>query len=122
MTVTYSNLPPPKNNDFGQSTFVNFFSSQLETNASTLDAMVGFFTSRGFDKSSAESIVAVLLYQADKDNINPLSFLDLLKGYDSVQLNSLMAEIINFNRYKTSYLGFGSIFNSNSEVARNILP
>jgi len=122
MPASYSNLPVVKNNSFGQTTFVNFFATQIEVNVSTLDAMVGFFTSRGFETQSAESIVAVLLYQANKDNVNPLTFLDLLKGYTDIQLNSLMAEIINFNRYKTSYLGFGPIFVENNNVSRNILP
>lgn len=121
--MMYTNLPlDKKNNNAGQQTFVNFFSTQIEVDSATLDAMTGFFTSKGFDKVAAASFATVLIAQAKKDNSNPLALLDILKGYDDVQLNSLMAELINFNRYKTSYLGFGPIFSPNTDISRNVLP
>lgn len=123
MTTSYTNLPPViQTNSFGKKTFVNFYNIPLEINASTLDAITAFFTSRNFDTISASSLATVLIAQSKKDNINPLTLLDTLKGYDIVQLNSLMAEIINYNRFKTSYLGFGPIFSPNPNISRNVLP
>jgi hypothetical protein len=123
MASNYNNLPVKlSNNSVGQQAFSNFFVDPIEINASTLDAMTGFFTDKGFEETAALSIASLLIAQAKKDNINPLSFLDILKGYNNLQLNSLIAEIINYNRYKTSYLGFGTIFSSNPLVGRNVLP
>jgi hypothetical protein len=123
MLGSYNNLPkPPKNNSFGQQAFVNFFTDPIEVDAATFDALTGFFISRGFEETAALSISTTLIYQAKKDNVNAMKFIDLLKGYDNVQLNSLMAEILNYNRYKTSFLGFGPNFTPNPAIARNILP
>ncbi len=120
---TYNNLPvKASNNSLGQQAFINFYTNPLEVNASTLDAITGFFISKGFEETAALSIASLLIAQGKKDNINPVSFLDILKGYDSIQLNSLISEVINYNRYKTSYLGFGNIFNPNPTIARNVLP
>lgn len=123
MSANYTNLPvKSSDNSLGQQAFLNFYVSPIEIDASVLDAMTGFFTARGFDLVSAGAFASVLIGQAKKDNINPLNLLDTFKGYNNVQLNSLMAEVINYNRYKTSYLGFGPIFSPNPEIARNVLP
>jgi hypothetical protein len=123
MTTNYTNIPKvSQGNSLGQESFTNYFLDPLEIDPSTLDAITGFFTARGFDLNSASSFASILIYQAKKDNVNPLSFLDIMKGYNNIQLNSLIAEIVNYNRFKTSYLGFGSIFTPNPEVARNVLP
>jgi len=123
MNSNYTNLPPVVNrNTIDQKAFVNFYVSPLEVDSQTLDVVTGFFTSRGFDISAAASFASVILAQAKKDNTNPLTIIDTLKGYDNLQLNSLVAEITNYNRYKTSFLGFGPIFNANPEIARNVLP
>lgn len=123
MSVNYTNLPSNAiANTSGRQAFVNFFSSPLEIDSNTLDAMAGFFTSKGFDNNAAISLSSVLIAQSKKDNINPLTLIDTLKGFNTVELNSLIAEIINYNRYKTSFLGFGPLFSPNPEVSRNILP
>jgi hypothetical protein len=87
-----------------------------------LDAITGFFTSRGFDISAAQSLATVIIFQAKKDNYNPLQIIDTMKGLNDVELNSLIAEIINYNRYKTSVLGSGLTPTSNIEINRNIIP
>lgn len=122
MTKYYTNLPPTiSNNNFGNRAFVNFFTETLEVDGATLDAMTGFFTSKEFDEISSASLASVLIFQANKDGINPLALIDTLKGLTNLELNSLIAEIINYNRYKTSYLGFGPIFIPNLEISRTIL-
>lgn len=123
MTISYTNLPPNTSvKNLGEKELINYFTNPLELNAGVLDAMVGFFTSRGFDKTVSESLATVLIYQAKKDNFNPLELTDTLKGYNSLELNSLIAEIVNYNRYKTSFLGFNTTLSTNSEVNRNVLP
>lgn len=121
--TNYTNLPAAQqSNTLGQKAFVNYFTSELEINPAVLDALKSFFTSRGFAEDSALSLASTLIAQAKKDNVNAMSFIDILKGYSNLELNSLIAEIVNNNRFKTSYLGFGNIFFPNPEIARNVLP
>jgi hypothetical protein len=51
-----------------------------------------------------------------------MSLLDTLKGLDSVDLSALVAEIMNYNRLKTSFLGYATKFTPHNEIVRNILP
>lgn len=124
MTTSYTNLPASQksNNDLNNKTFINYFTAPLEVSAATLDIMKSFFTSKGFEEVSAFSLASTFIAQAKKDNLNPLVLLDTLKGFNDVELNSLVAEIINYNRYKTSFLGFSQTQNTNDVVVRNIVP
>lgn len=121
MNPTYNNLPSKSTSDTAiVQAFDAYTSAPLEIDASTIDAMRGFFTSRGFDKTAAESVSVVIIRQAKKDGYNPMQILDSLKGLDSVEISALVAEIINYNRFKTSFLGYALAFSANYEVARNI--
>ena len=121
MNPTYNNLPAKSASDTAiVQAFDAYSSAPLEIDASTIDAMRGFFTSRGFDKTAAESVSVVIIRQAKKDGYNPMQILDSLKGLDSVEISALVAEIINYNRFKTSFLGYALAFSANQEVARNI--
>lgn len=123
MTTPLTNLPPNQkiNQELGAKEFINYFNNPLELNAGVLDSIVGFFTSRGFEKTISQSLATVLISQAKKDNLNPLEFIDMLKNYSNTELNALVIEIINYNRYKTSFLGFSKIITPNSDVSRNVL-
>ena len=83
--------------------------------------MKGYFTNRGFGEVSAESIAIIIIRQSKSDGYNPMQILDTLKGLDSVQLSGLVSEILNYNRFKTSNLGYAAEFNINPEILRNIL-
>jgi hypothetical protein len=122
MATSYSNLPT--NNSGGESTirsFNNYYSAPIELNATAYAAMTGYFTNSGFDQSAAESISSIIMAQAKRDGYNPMQILDTLKGLDSVELKGLLAEILNYNRYKTSNLGTAQKFEPNPEILRNIL-
>lgn len=121
---TYSNIPNsriPNSSDATVKVFDGYFTAPLELHASTLSAMIGFFTARGFDQQSAETTSVVIIKQAKKDGYNPMQILDTLKGLDSVEISALVAEIINYNRFKTSYLGYALKNTPNYEVHRNII-
>jgi len=124
VTVPYTNLPPQSNvnSDSTLQAIANYYTNPIQLNASQLDAMTGFFTSRGFDPVAAQSISVVIIAQAQNDNLNPLQILDTMKGMDSVQIGALVAEIVNYTRYKTSFLGYGQTITTNAEVIRNVLP
>lgn len=123
MAITYSNLPGLKQSDNATlQAFDTYYSQPIEIKVSTLDSMVSFFTSRGFDQVSAESVSVIIITQARKDNLNPMQVLDTLKGLGEVEISALVAEIINFNRFKTSFLGYTRNFQFNEEVSRNVMP
>jgi hypothetical protein len=123
MKSLYTNLPPKPitNSDYSSvQAYDSYFLAPLELDAGTLDTMRSFFTSRGFDRVSAESISVVMIKQAKRDNFNPLQLLDTLGGLTDVEISSIVSEIINYNRYKTSFLGYSPQFISNKEISRNI--
>lgn len=123
MSDLYSNLPA--NNSYPNSmvkAYDAYLNRPLELETSTLNAMKGFFTNRGFDQVSAESISVIIIKQAKNDNYNPMKIMDTLKGLDNVEISALVAEILNYNRFKSSFLGYARQFNTASEVERNILP
>lgn len=123
--TTYTNIPQSKSVSSDAETlkaFDNYYNKPLEINASVFDSMKSFFTARGFDEVSADSVSVVIIRQAKIDNLNPLQILDTLKGLDNVEISALVAEIINYNRFKTSFLGYARQLTINDEVNRNILP
>lgn len=122
MTNIYSNLP--QNNVDKEATvqfFDAYYSQPLELNANVLSAVKGFFENRGFDVSSSETIALIIIKQAKKDGYNPMEIIDTLKGLDNVEISALVAEILNFNRVKTSFLGYAREFVVNNEIKRNII-
>lgn len=101
--------------------FDAYLNRPLELETGTLSAMKGFFTSRGFEESSAESISVIIIKQAKADGYNPMTILDTLGGLNNVEISALVSEILNYNRFKSSFLGYARQFNTASEVNRNIV-
>jgi hypothetical protein len=122
MATTYSNLPIVNQNlDSTVQAFSAYYSAPIEINSTAYATMVGFFTNKGFDQAASESISTIILTQAKKDGYNPMQILDTLRGLNSVELSGLVAEILNYNRFKTSSLGVSQAFQPPAEVQRNIL-
>ena len=101
--------------------FDRFFTKTISYPSNKVDAVVGFFESRGFDKSAAISVASVLLEQSTIDNVNVLELLDKLKTYDGIKLNGLVTAILNNNRSKISKLGYRSEQPQNIIESRNII-
>lgn len=98
---------PTNYSDKGVTTFFdNYFSNKLSFPTNQVDAVVTFFEKRGFDKSAAISVATTLLQQAKLDDINIFKLLDTLKGLNEVQLSAVVTEILNYNRPRTSTLGY----------------
>ena len=121
MQTSYSNIPFSSSQNSTVQAFDSLTSAPLELNSSVLAAMTAYFSSRGFGDVAAESISITIIRQAKKDSYNPIQILDTLKGLDDVQLSGLVSEILNYNRFKTSSLGYAQKFQTNSEIQRNIL-
>lgn len=119
-----TNLPQPEStsssSDEVRSFFDNFFKSQVTFPSNQIDAVVGYFLKRGFDEQSSKSTAIVLLNQSKIDNVNVFKLLDTLSGLNEVQLSSVVTEILNASREKTSILGFKLLELDETIESRNI--
>lgn len=125
MNNVYNNIPKTVNVDSSTDSKLglsNYYGSELPMKASALDAMTGFFESRGFSKEASESIAYIMFYQADIDGYNPFEVLDNVKTLSGAELTMLVNEILNFNRFKSSFLGMSATYSTQPEIAREILP
>jgi predicted P-loop ATPase len=123
--MNYNNIPQQRlesSSDLTVKVFDQYYQAPVDVNNNELTAMIGFFESRGFAKDSAESTAIVILKQAKKDKYNPMQILNTLSGLDNVEISGLVAEILNFNRFKTSSLGVSELYAPADVVVRNILP
>ena len=123
MTNSFTNVPYADKSsvDSTVQSFNSFYSSPIELHAGTLNAIVGFFTARNFDPAAAQAIAVIIMTQSKKDGLNPMSVLDTLTGLTSADISAFVATIINFNRFKTSFLGYSLAFTPKDEVARNVV-
>ncbi len=120
-----TNLPPISIEDSAAATklfFDTYGKLPLEFSANEVDAAIGFFEGKGFDRSASIVIAAAILKQAKLDETPVFKILDTLKGFDSIQLSSLVTEILNNNRPITSTLGFRLTSVSKDSQLRNIAP
>jgi len=121
--MSTSNLPNEKftdSNQFVKEFFDRYYTKSLEFPANEVDAVVAFFKKRGFEDTSANSVATVLLQQAKIDGVKVFKLLDTLDGLEEVRLSSLVTEILNYSRTKTSTLGYRVGQTTNLIEARNI--
>jgi hypothetical protein len=116
-----SNLPSDnKNTDEVRNFFDKFFLHQITFPTNQIDAVVGFFSKRGFDDSAARSTAIVLLNQARLENVNPFKLLDTIKGLTDAQLSQVVTEVLNVYRDRSSALGFKLTTVEETTESRNI--
>lgn len=124
MSYIYNNVPneiKPSSSDQTLNVFNNYNTAPVQLNNSALIAMTGYLETRGFKSPSAETIAITIMTQAKIDGYDPLAVLQTLKGTSDATLSSLVAQIINGNRFKTSVLGVASTYSPVDAIARNIL-
>ena len=112
--------PFNSSDQFVRSFFDRYYTKTLEFSANEVDTVIGYFSKRGFDDLASQSIATILLQQAKIDNVKVFKLLDTLNGLKDVQLNSLVTEILNYSRTKTSTLGYKVEETTNFIEARNI--
>lgn len=120
----YSNLPlknTRSNSDGTVKSFENYYDVPVQLDQNTLTAMIGWLESKGFQNEAAEIISITILTQARRDNINPMTLLESVKQLDQTQLSRIVAEILNYNRFKTSTLGVVQDITPVDNVKRTIL-
>jgi hypothetical protein len=119
-----SNLPQKPDTDSGNKVkrfFNNYFNEPITFPAEQIDAVVGYFRGRGFGELASNSTAIVLLQQAKLDDVNVFQLLDTLKGLTELQLSAVVAEVLNYNRQKTSTLGFRQQDTSELLEKRNVV-
>jgi hypothetical protein len=118
-----TNLPISQNTSDKQvrTFFDKYFTEEITFPSNQIDAVLGFFLKRGFDEQASRSVSIVLLNQARIDNVNVFVLLDKLKSVETVQLNRVVTQVLNFYRTQTSVLGYKVSNNSESFENRNIL-
>ena len=116
-----TNLGVQKNDPQSLIDYVSGFNGdRFSFAAGEYDAVKGFFVNKGFASTSAESIAYIILRQARVDNVPVFQIIDQLAKTTTLELNEIIAEILNLNRFKTSVLGFKSARESLSQAQRNI--
>lgn len=124
MQNTYSNLPAKpeikSSSDYTVRAFNLYYQAPVEISSEVLSAMEGFFQKRGFDNLASKNIAVTIITQAKKDGYDPMRIMDTLSGLDNVEISALVSEILNYNRVKTSFLGYAQSFITNDEILRNI--
>ena len=98
-----------------------YFTSSLSFPSNQVDAVIGYFENRDFDKISAQTIGTVLMQQAKLDDVNVFELLDTLKGLDTLQLSAVVTEVLNYNRSKVSTLGYKLNTSTDKLETRNVL-
>ena len=116
----YTNLPPQSVNPTATA-YSNAYEKPFALETNTFNLMKGFFEGKGFDKVSAEMLSTTFIRQAATDGYNPLEVLGTLRTMDSFKLSGVVNEILNYNRYKTSYLGTTSGVVAFPPIARNVV-
>lgn len=101
--------------------FDEYFNAVQEFPVNSLDAVTAFFTARNFGKTAAITIAQIILAQAKNSNVPVFELLDTLKGYNKLQLSTLVTSILNNQRDITSKLGFKLQNFGNTIEKRNIL-
>lgn len=113
-----------ENNDSAEPTkkfFNRYFSDSISFPSNQVDAVVGFFEKKGFDKVAAASVATVLLEQSKIDNINVFEVLEGLSSFDKIKLTALVTAILNSNRSAASKLGYRESNGTPTYEKRNIL-
>jgi hypothetical protein len=101
--------------------FNRFYKEDFFYNPSEVDAVIGYFLKRGFEKISAVNTASILLQQSSKDKLPAFELLDTLKGVTDVQLNNIVAQILNLSRSSCSTVGYRLASGNTLYDQRNII-
>lgn len=120
-----SNLPIrniSKNTDKDvQLFFDTYFTKPINFSDNELNAVKSFFESRGFEESASIAVAVPILNQAKVDNVKVFELLDTLRNTTDLQLSAIVAEILNYNRKRTSVVGFRKQKTISRFESRNII-
>lgn len=120
----YNNLPKSTSSGSSSDETLKNFSlyndKPVELDQNVQTAMIGFLESRNFSRESAEVIALTILTQAKREKFNPLALIETMKKLNETEMSTIIAEVLNFNRFKTSMLGSVQNVAPVDNVRRNI--
>jgi len=123
--MAYNNIPVQKtasSSDMSLAVLNGVNSStSVYINNQALVALTGYLESKGFKNPSADTVAVTILTQAKKDGFDPWTVIETIKTATNDTITSIVAEIINTNRFKTSSLGYVRVTNPVEDIARNIV-
>ena len=124
MKTVLSNLPVQTVTDSSELTktyFNNYADPGTEFSSNDVEATIGYLRSSGFGEQAAIVTSSILLKQAKQENIPVYALLETLKGFEALELSSIVSTVLNQNRSVTSALGFRFTSAENQFQTRNIL-
>ncbi len=121
MRANFTNLPTELNKNPTTKEFEGYQNLKPNSDPNVYSAMIGFFSNKGFEPVAAEVITETIMTQAKTDGYSPMQILDSMRSLNEIEMSAIVAEILNFSRYKSSSLGYYPQFNPNPEIIRNII-
>jgi hypothetical protein len=118
-----TNLPTTKSNDSLERVrlYFNQYGEVPETyNANDVSATIAFFEKRGYKEDAAISVAMTILRQAKIENESVFTILESVEKFSDIQINTLVATILNNNRKPNSVVGFNNV-PTRSLITRNII-
>ena len=94
--------------------------TSLAINSNEFDALVGYFKKRGFEDIPSREISGILIQKATNDNIPVFRLVDTLKGLNPIELNTIITQVINADRPRSSTVGFNQDIKTDNFDLRNI--
>lgn len=104
-----TNLPKQSSTDSADEVkefFNQYLTQRISYPSNQVDAVIGYFENKGFEKASAIAVGSALLQQAKVDDLNVFELIDTLQDFNDVQLSNIVANVLNYNREKISTLGY----------------
>lgn len=121
MTQVSSGLPTIKTLEQSTRLFNRYLQAEVNFTVNDFDSLIGYFLKRGFEELAAINTSVILLEQAYKDEINVQQLIDTLAGLSNIQLSKVVAIILNYNRPKSSKIGYKIPGNPDLFDERNII-
>ncbi len=101
--------------------FDKYYTASISFPTNEVDAVIGFFEKHGFNQDAAISTATAILTQAKLDGVKVFEILDTLKGLKEVQISNVVAEILNYERNRTSSIGYTNLHNVDKIERRNVV-
>lgn len=110
-------------NDTTVSIYDNFYSTQINANASEYDVVYSYFKGTSNNSVIAGNFTSLLFRIAKEGNYNVMDLLQILKGNQNnkLQMNSIICYYLNTFRPRAALYGVGIIPKPNEAVQRNVV-
>jgi hypothetical protein len=98
-----------------------FYNIELSVDTNEYDIINSYFLKVMGSTEVARNFSASIFYIADKTGVEPLKYLENIKGQDQLQLSLTMSYYLNQFRSNSTLLGVGNVITPNFYAARNVI-